>query len=59
MASQSDPAITTHAECSFDPALYSSMYYSAKGAAKVYNWLIGQFHDIFIDGMNYCTLLKP
>lgn len=55
MTSQSDPAISTHAECSFDPALYSSLFYSGdfpdESEAKIYEWLIEQFHNIFIDGI--------
>ena len=62
MTSQSDPAISTHAECSFDPALYSSLFYSGdfpdESEAKIYEWLIEQFHNIFIDGMKLLHFVK-
>lgn len=56
MTTEPDSFFTTHAKSSFDPALFSSLFYGGnfpdETAGKIFDWLIKQFHDIFNDGMN-------
>lgn len=54
MTSKSDLSLTTHAESSFDPALYASLFYSGHfqdtTEKKFSAWILQQFHDIFSEG---------
>ena len=51
----SDLALATHAESSFDPDLYVSLFYSGKyhneKDVNISAWLQDRCHDTFKDGM--------
>lgn len=51
MTSESDPTLTSHAEASFDPALYVSLF-SAENISNEpeSRWTYDQIHDIFKEG---------